>query len=112
MQASLFGIANGTARGGAPSARLAIYKVCWFGFCSDADILSAMDDAIHDGVDILSLSLGPDLPHPIYFDDAISIGAFHAFQKGVLVSAGAGNSFFQVLHAMLLLGSSLLMLAQ
>ncbi|TKY67081.1 CO(2)-response secreted protease [Spatholobus suberectus] len=92
--ASLFGIAKGTARGGAPSARLAIYKVCWFGFCSDADILSAMDDAIHDGVDILSLSLGPDLPQPIYFEDAISIGAFHAFQNGVLVSAGAGNSIF------------------
>ncbi|XVF05194.1 hypothetical protein REPUB_Repub05bG0150800 [Reevesia pubescens] len=92
--ASLFGMARGTARGGAPSARLAIYKACWFGFCSDADILSAMDDAISDGVDILSLSLGPDPPQPIYFEDAISIGAFHAFQKGVLVSCSAGNSVF------------------
>ncbi|XP_027348724.1 subtilisin-like protease SBT5.3 [Abrus precatorius] len=92
--ASLFGIAKGTARGGAPSARLAIYKACWFGFCSDADILSAMDDAIHDGVDILSLSLGPEPPQPIYFENAISVGAFHAFQKGVLVSASAGNSVF------------------
>lgn len=92
--ASLLGIAKGTARGGAPSARLSIYKVCWLGFCSDADILSAMDDAIHDGVDILSLSLGPGLSQPIYFEDAISIGSFHAFQKGVFVSAAAGNSFF------------------
>ncbi|CAM8878935.1 unnamed protein product [Rhodiola kirilowii] len=62
--ASLSGIARGTARGGAPSARLAIYKACWFGLCSDADILSAFDDAIHDGVDILSVSLGPDPPQP------------------------------------------------
>ncbi|KAG4988880.1 hypothetical protein JHK82_031214 [Glycine max] len=92
--ASLLGIAKGTARGGAPSARLAIYKACWFDFCSDADVLSAMDDAIHDGVDILSLSLGPDPPQPIYFENAISVGAFHAFQKGVLVSASAGNSVF------------------
>ncbi|KAK7263384.1 hypothetical protein RJT34_30973 [Clitoria ternatea] len=92
--ASLFGIAKGTARGGAPSARLAIYKACWFGFCSDADVLSAMDDAIHDGVDILSLSLGPDPPQPIYFENAISVGAFHAFQNGILVSASAGNSIF------------------
>ncbi|CAI8616332.1 unnamed protein product [Vicia faba] len=92
--ASLFGIAKGTARGGAPSARLAIYKACWFGFCSDADVLSAMDDAIHDGVDILSLSLGPNPPQPNYFEDAVSVGAFHAFQKGILVSASAGNSVF------------------
>ncbi|KAK9280372.1 hypothetical protein L1049_014061 [Liquidambar formosana] len=91
---SLFGMATGTARGGAPNARLAIYKACWFDLCNDADILSAMDDAIHDGVDILSLSLGPKPPQPIYFEDAVSIGAFHAFQKGILVSASAGNSIF------------------
>ncbi|KAI5388788.1 hypothetical protein KIW84_074448 [Lathyrus oleraceus] len=94
VNASLFGIAKGTARGGAPSARLSIYKACWFGFCSDADVLSAMDDAIHDGVDILSLSLGPNPPQPNYFEDAVSVGAFHAFQKGILVSASAGNSVF------------------
>lgn len=92
--ASLFGIARGTARGGAPGARLAIYKACWFGFCSDADVLSAADDAIHDGVDILSLSLGPNPPQSIYFEDAVSIGTFHAFRNGILVSASAGNSAF------------------
>ena len=53
-----------------------------------------MDDAIHDGVDILSLSLGPNPPQPNYFEDAVSVGAFHAFQKGILVSASAGNSVF------------------
>ncbi|KAL5765516.1 hypothetical protein ACOSP7_016133 [Xanthoceras sorbifolium] len=94
VNASLFGMARGTARGGAPCARLAIYKACWFGLCSDADILSAMDDAITDGVDILSLSFGPDPPQPIYFEEATSIGTFHAFQKGILISASAGNSFF------------------
>ncbi|KAK4409070.1 protein SUPPRESSOR OF K(+) TRANSPORT GROWTH DEFECT 1 [Sesamum angolense] len=90
---SLYGIGRGTARGGAPKARLAIYKACWFNLCSDADILSAIDDAINDGVDVISMSLGPDPPQPIYFSDAISIGSFHAFQKGVVVSASAGNSF-------------------
>ncbi|XP_058008057.1 subtilisin-like serine-protease S [Hevea brasiliensis] len=92
--ASLFGMARGTARGGAPNARLAIYKACWFNLCSDADVLAAMDDATNDGVDILSLSLGPDPPQPIYFENAISVGAFHAFRNGVLVSCSAGNSFF------------------
>lgn len=91
---SLFGMATGTARGGVPNARLAIYKACWFNLCSDADILSAMDDATNDGVDILSLSLGPDPPQPTYFEDAISIGAFHAFRNGVVVSCSGGNSFF------------------
>ncbi|KAK3408193.1 hypothetical protein EUGRSUZ_J00481 [Eucalyptus grandis] len=79
--ASLFGLARGTARGGAPGARLAIYKACWFGQCSDADVLTAMDDGIDHGVDVLSLSLGPDPLQPIYFEDAILIGAFHAFRK-------------------------------
>lgn len=91
---SLFGMARGTARGGVPSARLAIYKACWFDMCSEADILSALDDAISDGVDILSISIGPDPPQPSYFENAISIGAFHAFQRGILVSASAGNSAF------------------
>ncbi|KAL1557626.1 hypothetical protein AAHA92_08181 [Salvia divinorum] len=91
--ANLFGIGRGTARGGAARARLAIYKACWFGFCSDADILSAMDDAVSDGVDVISMSLGPDPPQSAYFGDANSIGSFHAFQRGVVVSASAGNSF-------------------
>ncbi|KAL6205339.1 hypothetical protein ACLB2K_022600 [Fragaria x ananassa] len=91
---SFLGMATGTARGGAQSARLAIYKACWFDLCSDADILSALDDAIGDGVDVLSLSLGPDPPQPTYFENAISVGSFHAFQKGIVVSASAGNSGF------------------
>jgi len=89
---SLSGMARGTARGGASYARLAIYKACWFNLCSDADVVSAMDDAINDGVDILSLSLGLDPPQPIYFTNAISVGAFHAFKKGIVVSCSAGNS--------------------
>ncbi|XP_050213971.2 subtilisin-like serine-protease S [Mercurialis annua] len=92
--ASLSGMAIGTAKGGAPNARLAIYKACWFNLCSDADVLSAMDDAIDDGVDILSISLGPNPPQPVYFENAISIGAFHGFRKGVVVACSAGNSIF------------------
>ncbi|CAN1276662.1 Subtilisin-like protease SBT4.15 [Linum perenne] len=48
--ASLYGIGEGTARGGVPSARLAIYKVCAIGGqCYDSDILSGFDDAVKDG---------------------------------------------------------------
>ncbi|KAJ0795423.1 putative tripeptidyl-peptidase II [Helianthus annuus] len=91
---SMYGLGSGTARGGVPSARLSVYKPCWFDECTDADILAAFSDAIHDGVDIISLSLGQGPTQQIYFEDAISIGSFHAFQKGIVVSASAGNSFF------------------
>lgn len=89
-KASFIGIAEGTARGGLPSARIAVYKICWSFGCSDADILAAFDDAIADGVDIISLSVG-GMPS-YYFQDTIAIGAFHAMKNGVLASNSAGNS--------------------
>ncbi|KAK2665430.1 hypothetical protein Ddye_004004 [Dipteronia dyeriana] len=91
--ANFMGIARGLARGGAPSARLAIYKVCWAtGGCSSADLLAAFDDAIYDGVDVLSVSLGSSPPLATYVDDVVSIGSFHAVAKGVSVVCSAGNS--------------------
>ena len=91
--ASMLGLAQGTTRGGAPSARIAVYKVCWSRGCFASSILAAFDDAIADGVDILSVSLGSDSDvDTIYFRDAISIGAFHAMRHGVLTVVSAGNS--------------------
>ncbi|CAN1746699.1 unnamed protein product [Linum perenne] len=88
--ASLLGLASGTARGGVPSARIAVYKVCWDDGCDEADVLAAFDDAIADGVDIISLSLGGA---PLdYFLDSIAIGAFHSMKNGILTSNSAGNS--------------------
>ncbi|KAG6600968.1 hypothetical protein SDJN03_06201, partial [Cucurbita argyrosperma subsp. sororia] len=89
-QASLYNLGLGTARGGAPSARIAVYKICWKHGCSDADILAAFDDAIADGVDFISLSVGSSKPRP-YFSDPIAIGSFHAMKKGILTSNSAGN---------------------
>lgn len=91
--ASFMGLAKGLARGGAPSAWLAVYKICWStGGCSSADILAAFDDAIFDGVDILSASLGSDPPLPTYVEDALAIGSFHAVAKGISVVCSGGNS--------------------
>ena len=47
---SFYKIAQGTARGGVPSARIAAYKVCYVDGCAAVDILAAFDDAIADGV--------------------------------------------------------------
>ncbi|PKI71286.1 hypothetical protein CRG98_008286 [Punica granatum] len=88
--ANLFGYAQGTARGMAKKARLAVYKVCWKNGCFSSDILAAMDKAITDGVNVLSLSLGGGSPD--FYRDSIAIGAFAAAEKGILVSCSAGNS--------------------
>ncbi|XP_075672863.1 subtilisin-like protease SBT3.9 [Castanea sativa] len=90
---SFMGLAQGLARGGAPSAWLAVYKVCWStGGCSLVDLLAAFDDAIFDGVDVLSVSLGSPPPLPTYVEDVLSIGSFHAVTKGISVVCSAGNS--------------------
>lgn len=89
-----FGV--GTVRGGAPGARIAVYKVCWKkvdGTCASADIVKAMDDAIADGVDLITISIGR--PNPVLTEidnyNQISYGAFHAVANGIPVLSAGGN---------------------
>ncbi|KAJ0974112.1 hypothetical protein J5N97_016077 [Dioscorea zingiberensis] len=93
--ASFFGLAAGTAHGGAPRARLAMYKICWFkdlqGRCSEADIMAAFDDALNDGVHVISASIGASPPLVPFFASGTEIGSFHAAQMGVVVVFSAGN---------------------
>ncbi|OWM66738.1 hypothetical protein CDL15_Pgr010389 [Punica granatum] len=88
---SFFGLGNGTARGGVPSARIAVYKVCnGKGDCENANILAGFDDAIADGVDIITVSLGGKGAQS--FDtDPVAIGGFHAMERGILKTQSAGN---------------------
>lgn len=88
--ASFYGLANGSAAGMRFSSRIAVYKVCWEFGCASSDILAAIDEAIVDGVDVLSLSLGGSSKP--YDSDPIAIAAFRATQKGIFVSCSAGNS--------------------
>ncbi|KAK7265523.1 hypothetical protein RJT34_33143 [Clitoria ternatea] len=89
--AEVLGNARGTAAGIAPYAHLAIYKVCSGDDCPESDLLAALDAAVEDGVDVISMSLGLSEPPP-FFKDTIAIGAFAAIQKGIFVSCSAGNS--------------------
>ncbi|KAF0932974.1 hypothetical protein E2562_013158 [Oryza meyeriana var. granulata] len=79
------GLGAGVGRGGAPRARLAVYKACWGAkaTCGDAALLAAIDDAINDGVDVLSLSLGGYGEVP---------GTLHAVARGITVVFAGGNS--------------------
>ncbi|CAH2069490.1 unnamed protein product, partial [Thlaspi arvense] len=87
---SFFGIGNGTARGAVPASRIAVYKVCTVKGCATEWVMSAFDDAIADGVDLISISLGGD-EAIVYDQDALAIGAFHAMAKGILTVHAAGN---------------------
>ena len=80
--ASFHGLATGGARGGAPRARIAVYKSVWPNAAGVRTGTTAIDDAIHDGVDVLSLSL---------VAEENSFGALHAVQKGITVVYAAGN---------------------
>ncbi|XAR59829.1 Tripeptidyl-peptidase II [Bertholletia excelsa] len=93
FQANMSGYAAGIAKGVAPKARLAVYKVCWKDAgCFDSDILAAFDAAVNDGVDVISISIGggDGISSPYYLDP-IAIGSYGAVSRGVFVSSSGGN---------------------
>ncbi|KAJ3674591.1 hypothetical protein LUZ60_005207 [Juncus effusus] len=88
--ANFYGYALGMARGIAPNAKIAMYKVCWGG-CALSDVLAGIEKAIEDGVHILSISLGGGSEFP-YDHDPIAIGTLSAWRHGIFVACAAGNS--------------------
>ncbi|TVU28793.1 hypothetical protein EJB05_20326, partial [Eragrostis curvula] len=78
--------------GVAPRAHLAFYQVCAAQGCSRGPIMHAVETALADGVDILSLSLGDDDDAGLGFhEDPVVAATFSAVMKGVFVCAAAGN---------------------
>ena len=56
VEASFYGLVQAEARGGVPSARISVYSACSEQGCSSTHILAAFDDAVADGVDIITIS--------------------------------------------------------
>ncbi|KAI3955593.1 hypothetical protein MKX01_034915 [Papaver californicum] len=91
----MHGFEFGRASGMAPRARIAVYKALYRyfgGFVSD--VVAAIDQAVHDGVDILNLSVGPNSPpattKTTYLNpfDATLLAAVKA---GIFVVQAGGN---------------------
>lgn len=74
-------------------ARIAMYKIMFFSNGSlkamATDILAGMDQAMADGVDVLSLSIG--FPASTFDTSPIATRAFAALKKGIFVECSAGN---------------------
>ena len=83
----------GTFSGIAPQARLAVYKACWTApdpaddGCATADVVTAIDQAVQDGVDVVNLSLAgsPRL-------DTVERALLGAAEADIVVVGAAGNS--------------------
>ncbi|KAK3159268.1 hypothetical protein QOZ80_2AG0148000 [Eleusine coracana subsp. coracana] len=89
--AAFYNYGKGDAVGMAPGARIASYKACSRKGCTSADILAAFDEAVADGVDVISISLGAVGKAPKFYKDTLAMAALRAVRKGIVVSASAGN---------------------
>ncbi|VFQ88628.1 unnamed protein product [Cuscuta campestris] len=87
------GFYYGRSSGMAPRARIAIYKAIYPSIGVLSDVLAAIDQAVLDGVDILSLSIGPDDPpeEALTFLTLFEIFMLAAHKAGVFVVQAAGN---------------------
>ncbi|XP_042945551.1 subtilisin-like protease SBT2.4 isoform X2 [Carya illinoinensis] len=83
----------GRASGMAPRARIAVYKAVYPTVATLTDVVLAIDQATQDGVDILTLSVGPDETPEVTptFLNVLDIFLLFARRAGVFVVQAAGN---------------------
>ena len=95
VPASVEGRDFGTVSGMAPAAKIAAYKVCFSdkdpntGGCYTSSTLSAVDDAIKDGVDVINYSISGATTTVV---DSVEYAFLGAAAAGVFVAASAGNN--------------------
>lgn len=95
IAATVNGDPVGSVSGMAPAARLAAYKVCWeladhsTANCGGFETVSAVEDAVNDGVDVINYSIGGSLET---LTDLVNVAFLNAAAAGVFVAASAGNT--------------------
>ncbi|XP_037497412.1 subtilisin-like protease SBT2.4 [Jatropha curcas] len=88
------GFYYGRASGMAPRARIAVYKAVYPTVGTLTDVVAGIDQATMDGVDILTLSVGPDEPpeDTLTFLSVFDVFMLFARRAGVFVVQAAGNN--------------------
>ena len=87
--AMLYGVQRGPVCGIAPGARVIEYRVCLAGGCFGSDSVSAVQQAITDGVNVINFSISGGA-NP--YTDPVELAFLDAFNAGISVNASAGNS--------------------
>jgi subtilisin family serine protease len=87
--AVLYGVDRGPVSGIAPGAHVIAFRVCLVNGCFGSDSVHAVQQAIHDGVNVLNFSIsGGASP----YTDPVELAFLDAFNAGISVNASAGNS--------------------
>jgi subtilisin family serine protease len=87
--AVLYGVERGPVCGIAPGAHVEMMRVCGSAGCFSSDSVSAVEQAIEDGADVINFSIsGGGQP----FTDPVEFAFLAATDAGISVNASAGNS--------------------
>ncbi len=82
------GIDRGAIHGIAPGAHVAVYKVCGPQGCFQSDTVTAVGQAILDGVNVINFSISGGVDP---YTDSVELAFLDAYAAGITVSASAGN---------------------
>jgi subtilisin family serine protease len=88
-KASVFGLPRGRVSGMAPGARIIAYRVCLEQGCYSSDSVSAIEQAVIDGVDVINFSISGGADPS---SDPVELAFLDAYAAGIDVNASAGNS--------------------
>ena len=87
--AVLYSVERGPVCGIAPGARVIMYRVCLEAGCFSSDSVSAVQQAILDGINVINFSIsGGAQP----YTDPVELAFLDATNAGISVNASAGNS--------------------